>query len=148
MTWYQIVSLIISVLSLSTLSGLLWKTFYDKKMAESDHMKKLKKEERLEELRKMIADQVLPIVETIGQVKEKLDQVGDGTLSSLRNDILKCYYDCLAKGYRNDFDYENLHDLYTSYDGLNGNSFVADIVKRFDELPTKEQYRKEHEGES
>lgn len=148
MTWFQIVSLALSTLSLSTLFGLVWKTLYDKKMAESDHVKKLKEEEHLIEMRKMIADEVAPIGETIAQIKDKLDQVGDGTLSSLRNDILKCYYDCLAKGYRNDFDYENLHDLYTSYDGLNGNSFVADIVKRFDELPTKEQYRKEHEEES
>ena len=60
--------------------------------------------------------------------------IGGGTLSSLRNDILTCYYRCVEKGYRNDWDYTNIHDLYKSYSELHGNSFVADVMERFDNL--------------
>lgn len=87
-----------------------------------------------------------PVNKKLSTISDRLEKVGNGTLSSLRNDILRCYYDCLAKGYRNDFDYENIHDLFESYENLNGNSFVADVLARFDALPTKEQFKKIKEG--
>ena len=33
--------------------------------------------------------------------------------------------------------------MYDSYKDLNGNSYVEDVVNRFDELPTKEEYQAE-----
>ena len=62
----------------------------------------------------------------------------EGTKCSLRNDILTLYYKCCEKGYRNDYDYQNIHEMYDAYQELDGNSFIKDIMKRFDELPVKE----------
>lgn len=120
------------------MSSLVWKDLHDKKIANSQHVKELKRKEQAEEIRNAIAEEVKPICEKMDYINDRLEKIGNGTLSTLRNDILRCYYDCLAKGYRNDYDYENLHDLYDSYDELNGNSFVSDIMSRFDALPTKE----------
>jgi len=122
--------------------------YFQKRDQEKDEQKtKLKEAERImgeqenerlvQTIGKMIDDKVSPM-------SKKLDAIGDGTLSSLRNDILTCYYKCVDKGYRNDYDYTNVHDMYESYYNLNGNSFVADVMKRFDELPTKEDWEKKH----
>lgn len=146
MEWLQIVSLVVSVLSLSTVSSLVWKDLHDKKVANSQHVKELKQKESAEQIRNIIAEEVKPICDKMDYINDRLEKIGNGTLSTLRNDILRCYYDCLGKGYRNDYDYENLHDLYDSYDELNGNSFVSDIMARFDALPTKEQFLKQKGG--
>lgn len=140
---------------ISTFIGFLLKRslnkYFEKKDAvEKDKAEKLAKLEALEKkqdeeklldlIRAVIGEEVLPL-------EKKLDAVADGTLSSLRNMILTCYYKCVEKGYRNDYDYQNIHHMDDSYTDLNGNSYVADVIKRFDELPTKEQYdakRKEH----
>lgn len=65
--------------------------------------------------------------------------MSEGELSSLRNDILTCYYRCREKGYRGDWDYTNIHDLYDAYKQLHGNSFIDDVMKRFEALPAKEE---------
>ena len=65
----------------------------------------------------------------------------------IRNDIKNCYYESLEKGYRNDYDFKNIHDLYEAYKNLGGNSFIEDIMVRFDKLPPKDVYKKELEKE-
>lgn len=99
----------------------------------------LKEKEEKELLDKTIRDAIKQETEPLAR---KLDAVANGTLSGLRNSILTCYYKCLEKGYRNDWDYQNVHHLNDSYLDLNGNSYVADVMRRFDELPTKEEYLK------
>ena len=136
--WLPVISLVVSVLSLSTITSLIWKDLHDKKIANSQHVKELRRKEHLDEIRTVITEEIAPVNKKLNTISDRLEKVGNGTLSSLRNDILRCYYDCLAKGYRNDFDYENIHDLFESYENLNGNSFVADVLARFDALPTKE----------
>ena len=110
-----------------------------KRITELNELERLRDEQDSKKLvdtiGKMIDDKVNPI-------SKKLNAIGDGTLSSLRNDILTCYYRCVEKGFRNDWDYTNIHDLYESYAELDGNSFVADVMKRFDELQTREQFEK------
>ena len=79
-----------------------------------------------------------------------MDLISNGTLCSLRNTIKNCYYDCLNKGYRNDYDFENIHALFKAYKDLDGNSFIEDIMNRFDKLPSKDEYmrRKKEEENS
>jgi hypothetical protein len=108
-----------------------------------------RREERKQEIREIVVESVEPINSQIEDLSSKVDgindqlkKVEDGALSTLRNDILTCYYRCAEKGYCNDYDYTNIHHMYESYDALKGNSFVADIIKRFDKLPRKEETKK------
>lgn len=122
----------------------------DAKNVELEQLRHNKRrEERKQEIREIVVESVEPINSQIEDLSNKVDgindqlkKVEDGALSTLRNDILTCYYRCAEKGYCNDYDYTNIHHMYESYDALKGNSFVADIIKRFDKLPRKEETKK------
>ena len=141
-SWLPIVSFVFSMLAIPTFAGLIWKDIYERKKENSEKRKKEKKEEFQENVREVIKEENKPIKDSIKEIDKKIDLVSDGTLCSLRNDIKNCYYDCLEKGYRNDYDFQNIHDLYEAYKGLGGNSFITDIMIRFDKLPPKDEYRK------
>ena len=139
-TWVAIVSLVISTLSLPTIAGLIWKDLYNRKVENSKKNKERKKQELQDNIREVVKDEISPLEQKVDNIANTLKLVEDGTLSTLRSDILKNYYDCVKKRHRNDDDYTNIHKLYQSYKNLNGNSFVKDVIARFDALPTKEEY--------
>lgn len=141
-SWLPVVSFVFSLLAIPTLAGLIWKDIYERKKENSEKRKKEKKKEFQENVREVIKEENKPIKDSIGEIDKKIDLVSDGTLCSLRNDIKNCYYDCLEKGYRNDYDFQNIHDLYEAYKNLGGNSFITDIMIRFDKLPPKDEYKK------
>ena len=142
MEWYQIVTMIVSVLSLPTIMALIWKDLWDRKKANSEKNQQARKEELRNEYRTVFKEEIAPIANQISQIDQNLKLVTEGTLSTLRSEILRCYYSCVDKGYRTDYDYQNIHELYEAYNGLHGNSFVHDVVNRFNELPTKEEIKK------
>lgn len=115
--------------------------------AKDDELYRLQENERRQERKAdvlaSVQEVITPLTEQIVSLNTKLDKVADGTLSTLRNDILNGYYKCVDKGYRNDYDYQNIHHMFDSYKELNGNSYVADVVERFDNLPTKEEKDKQ-----
>lgn len=90
--------------------------------------------ERLAEIKTLLQ----PVSDDVQEIKSMIANIADGTLSTLRNDITACYYRCKEKGYRNDYDFQNIHDMYQSYEALHGNSYISDIMERFDDLPVKE----------
>lgn len=96
------------------------------------------RKERVEDVKSVL----VPIELKIDKIDNRLKHTADGTLASLRNDILKCYYECYDKGYRNDYDYQDVHDLYEAYKELDGNSFIDNIMVRFDALPTEEEFER------
>lgn len=110
----------------------------DAKLAKLAELEKKDDQERLERT----------IDKKLDPIANRIEALESGVLSTLRNDILTCYYKCLEKGYRNDWDYQNIHHLNEAYVDLNGNSYVADIMKRFDELPTKEEFIKSKKKKS
>lgn len=110
----------------------------EKRDRDSEELEELREQRRREERKQDLKLMLNPIEVKIDNIDSKLEKVENGTLSSLRNDILTCYYRCKEKGYRNDYDYQNIHHLYEAYDELHGNSFIADIMSRFDKLPVKE----------
>ena len=142
----QIISLIISALSLPTLFGIIWKDIIEHRKSRSAAAVEARKQERVEEIRAVVREETAAIKKDLEKANKKLDEVGEGTQSSLRNEILMCYDACVAKGYRSYFDTENVKHLHDSYDALNGNSFIDDIMVLFDELPTEEEYVKTHGG--
>lgn len=139
-SWIPLASLIISTLALPTLAGLIWKDIHEKKKEKSKEEKEKKKREFQENVREVIQDELRPLNKTVKVMESKINLVADGTESSLRNDIKDCFYSCSDKGYRNDYDFKNMHDLYDSYKRLGGNSFIEDIMHRFEALPPKEEY--------
>ena len=141
---------------ISTIIGLILTRRFNKHLAKRDLDREEEKKQdielatyREEELRKqrkvdtmqVVGEVIRPIKDSVEQINVKLDLLEAGTLSTLRNDILSGYYNCLEKGYRNDYDYQNLHHMYESYAILNGNSYVTDVMARFDALPTKEEFK-------
>lgn len=123
-----------------------------KKQEEADkaELERLRREEEKKEERQEryhdIKELLSPLEEQLTNIEKQLKATSDGTLASLRNDILYCYYKCCDKGYRNDYDYQNIHDLNDAYLALDGNSFIGDVMKRFDALPIKESVHSKLKG--
>lgn len=110
----------------------------EKEVAEKKELEALRDEkirqERIDDITRILK----PLSDKIDKMDKKIDATAEGTLASLRNDILTLYYKCCEKGYRNDYDYQNIHEMYDAYKELDGNSFIADVMERFDKLPVKE----------
>jgi len=144
-SWIPVVSLIVSALSLPTIASLFWKDWHDKKKEKSEEAKEKREEELRKNVRAVVVEENEPIKKSIDRIDLKIDLVSEGTLCTLRNDIKNCFYECVDKGYRNDYDYQNIHDLYDAYKKLGGNSFIEDVMYRFDKLPPKEEFVR-HKG--
>lgn len=153
--WAWAVPIIVSCILTTCIAFLLkrWMTKYfdkadkERKQKEdaekelADYKKQEADEKLTETLNNTIQEAIKPLTEKIDGLDKKLAATAEGTLATLRNDILTCYYRCREKGYRNDYDYQNIHDLYEAYVALDGNSFVEDIMNRFDNLPVKEEIK-------
>ena len=140
LTWLTIVTSIASLLSIPSLFAIIWKDLHDKKKENSEERMRKKTEELKESVREVVVEEITPIKRSMDSVDSKLDLVSNGTLSTLRNEIKNCFYECADKGYRNDYDFKNIYELYESYVGLGGNSFIKDIMNRFESLPTKDEF--------
>lgn len=70
----------------------------------------------------------------VKQQRKETEALKDGVKSLLRDRILMSYHYCSNQGKRNELDTQNFLDMVESYEGLNGNSFVADVKKSFLEL--------------
>ena len=133
--WIQIASLVISTLSIPTIAALIWKDLYEKRKADKNKMQELRSQENIKTIRNIIKEEISSIENKIDTISTDLKLVGKGTLSSLRNDILKSYYDCVLKGYRTQDDSENFREMYQAYKNLGGNSFIdEDIVPSFEKI--------------
>ncbi len=142
--WLTITSTILSLIAFPSLMGLLWKDLHDKKKENSEERKRKRTEELKASVREVVVEEIAPIKKSVESVDAKLDLVSNGTLSTLRNEIKNCFYECVDKGYRNDYDFKNIYELYESYVGLGGNSFIKDIMNRFESLPTKDEFERKN----
>lgn len=112
---------------------------------EAQEIEDLKHQKYMNELRAIIKEEneksVAPLRNELTTIGNKLNLVADGTLDILRERILSTYYKCLEKGYRTQYDSENIDHMHRDYSGLGGNSFIADCVKEIKELPTEVEYK-------
>ncbi len=53
-------------------------------------------------MQQIVDKAMAPVNKKIDVLMDKVSKTEEGTLSSLRNDILTCYYRCVEKGYRGD----------------------------------------------
>lgn len=114
----------------------------EEKIAKAEKLLEENKQEQLELLiDKVVEKHTDPIDEDLKGIKEKLGKVADGTLDTLRDRILSSYYKCLEKGYRTQYDIDNVDHMYKDYLGLDGNTFVADCVEKFKKIPTEEEWK-------
>lgn len=145
-TWVQIISVILSVLSLlgvGIIASQFWNKHFEKQKNKEEEQSKehqlSQKIDRQSEIREVIASEIKPIIETLADVQKSVSLANEGTLASLRNDLLNVYYQCRTKGYKTRNDAENFRDLYKAYTALNGNSFIEhDILPAFDQLKLSE----------
>lgn len=73
-------------------------------------------------------------IEQNNELQAEMIKQSEALKASLRNSILKIYYDCKAKGYITTFQLQNVTELFENYKALGGNSFISHIM---DEIFTK-----------
>ncbi len=142
MQWYEILITILTLLSVSSIFGLIWKSVHEKVVRKYEHLNELKNNEQEESLRKIIREETKELTEKVDSVSDKINVINEGVVCTLRNDILNCYHECCSKGYRDERDYSNIHHLYDCYVKLGGNSFVEGLIKEFDALPSEDLFKK------
>lgn len=112
---------------------------------EQDQIENLKHQHYLNELRSIIKEEnqisVAPIIEDVSKIKAQISILADGSIDMLRERILSTYYKCMEKGYRTQYDYENVDHMHKDYVGLGGNSFVDTCVKAIKDLPSEEEWK-------
>ena len=120
----------------------------DKEKTEAEENKaKAEKLERKEEqealvktVNEIVENHTEPIDKELSGIKDKLGKVADGTMDTLRDRILSSYYKCLEKGYRTEYDIENVNHMNKDYLALNGNTFVSECMEKFKNIPTEKEY--------
>lgn len=67
-------------------------------------------------------------IEQNNKLQVEMSKQSEALKASLRNSILKIYYDCKAKGYITTFQLQNVTELFNNYKNLSGNSFICHLV--------------------
>ena len=112
---------------------------------------KAESDEALEKtIDKIVEKHTEPIDKELSSIKDKLGKVADGTQDTLRDRILSSYYKCLEKGFRTEYDIENVNHMNRDYLALDGNTFVAECMEKFKNIPTQKEYEiiKQKEAEA
>lgn len=144
-------SIIISAIITLVLSGVLIPiltaitgrkiTKYLDDKEEAKAKAKAESDEALEKtIDKIIEKHTEPIDKELSGIKDKLGKVADGTQDTLRDRILSSYYKCLEKGYRTEYDIENVNHMNRDYLALDGNTFVAECMEKFKNIPTQKEF--------
>ena len=141
MNWYQIITLIVSVLSLcgfGVVAKLFWEDRHRKKQENSEAAKRRAKEDRKKEVEEAISPQLDRIVTKLEDIETRLRRSERCDLAALRNSLMTIYYDCSKKGYRTEDDSKNYREMHEAYNASGGNSFIdSDVSRWFDELPLR-----------
>ena len=148
---FPIVLSILTFLGIGTLFSEIMKQKVKEKANKTEENKAKQKQERQNEIREVVSDvidqsevksKLFELDDRITVMEQKLILNEEASLATIRSELLRCYYECVNKGYRNDYDTSNIQHLYDVYEDLNGNTFVADVMERFKKLPTKEEFQK------
>ena len=116
-----------------------------RKAEEERQLEEMKHQAYLNELRAIIREEnetsIAPIRGRLEKLENQIDVVAAGTTDILRERLLSTYYKCVEKGYRTQYDYENVEHMHKEYVGLGGNSFVESCVKTIKELPSEAEFK-------
>lgn len=107
------------------------------------------KNQKKEELREVIREEVAPINENIEEIKEKqkemkkdIGSVKEGTQASLRDDLYRVFAECNKKGYATIDERENFENLYDKYHHLGANGVMDNLREKFLNLPLEKPIKK------
>lgn len=99
---------------------------------------KVELREGTKELKSSISDlkqETSVLSQKLSVLEDNQSKQGTALCSSIRNDIKKAYDLCKEKGYRTEWDTDNLNHLFDDYKKLGGNSFVEELMRKFHDLP-------------
>lgn len=159
MTTYQIITTILSILSIlgvGTVLTTLWKEKHAERLKKKEeqseeHIQAVKKRNE-EEYRVVLQAELQPIKESIQATEQHISEVKEdlkcntvGTVTLLR-DRMKCSLEyCKRRGYTTSTDLANWHELFNTYKSLGGNHFKEYVNAWKDEmesLPCEKEKRK------
>ena len=146
---FGLVGTILGILGITTYIGERMKHKAQRKNQKEDkeinEIENLRHQHYLNELRTIIKEEnqisVAPIIEDVSRIQSQIKILADGSTDMLRERILSTYYKCMEKGYRTQYDYENVDHMHKDYIGLGGNSFVDTCVEKIKSLPSEEEYK-------
>lgn len=86
-----------------------------------------------------LTDLVEKSIEQNNKLQVEMSKQSEALKASLRNSILKIYYDCKAKGYITTFQLQNVTELFENYKALGGNSFISHLMDEIlNKIPVKD----------
>ena len=145
MELYQLLCLI----GIPTLSTLIITFVFNYLTNSGKKAKENRSRERKEDLKVLFDEFITPMDKKVDNISLDLKKVSVGTLASLRNDLLECYYSCKRKGYRNSDDTKNFGRMFNAYIDLGGNDIIEhDVAPSFHNLRLvtyDEEIRIQHE---
>lgn len=141
MTWYQILTLVMSALSLcgfGVLAKLVIEHLWHKKQEQSEEEKARKKKERQDLYREVIQEELKPIKDEQNEIKQSLSDTKAGIQAELRHDIRNACRRCLKQGFKTVEDLEEVVSMHDNYERLGSNGKTNALYVEFMKLPTKE----------
>lgn len=147
-TIWNILSITITVLTFLGF-GVVIKYFWEdrrtKRIQNSEETKKREKEEKQDEIREVIREEILPMRITIDQIKAQTTLTSTGTLTLLRDRMKTSLNFCRKQKWACSSDKANWFELYNTYKTMGGNHFkeyVDQWKQEMESLPSEEEYRK------
>ena len=148
MQWYQIVSLIVSILSLLGF-GTVMKTLiterHERKKQETEEARALAKQEKQDEIREVIKEELKPVVKRLDMLSEDLEKNTKGNVTLLRDAMKNSLDSCRRQHYTRASDRANFNELYSAYKESGGNHFKEYVDQwkiEMESFPTKDDTEK------
>lgn len=141
MQWYQILPLILSILTffgIGSFFSLLWKEMHERKKQESAQEKARLKKEKQDEMREVIREEIASLKEDICELK-KTDEIQKKSIQAMLRDRLYELHSIVCKqGYTTLSQRENFENMYIQYHSLGRNGVMDTIREEFFSFPTEE----------
>lgn len=143
MTTYQIISLVVSILSLlgfGTIFKILITESHEKKKAQSAEAKAIAKKEKQDEMREVVREEIAPIKKELKDLSESNILEREALQASLRDRLYSIYRVCAMRGYTSKEDRDNFENIYKSYHKIFENGVMEDTHKRFFAIVSEEEF--------
>lgn len=149
MEWYQIIPIVLSVLTffgLGSFFSLLIKERHERRLAQSQQERDRLKREKQEEMREVIREEIRPLKEDFAKLKE-VDEIQKKSIQAILRDRL---YDLASKAAKHEYttinERVNFENLYTQYHQLGKNGVMDKIRDEYFAYPTEERYNAEKQS--
>lgn len=142
MNTYQIISLVVSILSLlgfGTIFKILITESHEKKKAQSAEAKAQAKKEKQDEMREVVREEIASIKAELNKIQESNILEREALQASLRDRLYSIYRMCAMRGYTSKEERDNFENIYKSYHKIFENGVMEDTHKRFFAISSEEE---------